>query len=1705
MNKQRKTSHILNVFQYDADGHVGLPASLTLGIAPTGEDNSGKVPTTAWVRSVVGGAVTAYTPTSRTITINGTSYDLSSNRAWSIDTGVLTATAGSGISVSVVNQNLNIVNTGILTASSGAGISLSVVNQNLNVVNTGILTASAGLGISLSVVGQNLNVVNTGILTASAGSGISLSVVGQNLNVVNTGVLTATAGAGISLSVVNGNLNVVNTITNNNQLTNGAGYITSSALTGYATETYVGTAISNLVDAAPGTLDTLNELAAALGDDPNFATTVATSIGTKQAQLNGTGFVKVTGTTVSYDNSTYLTTSSAASTYVALAGSYANPAWITSLAWSKVTGAPAFITSYTETDTLASVTGRGASTSTQVTFSGAGDGSSTYSSVRFAGYNQGGGVGYHGFFEVQNTYGSVTNGKKFFRIDGTGSIQIINSAYTANIFNLTDAGALTVASIIKSGGTSAQILAADGSVITAGSGITISGGTISSTVTGGVSSFNTRTGAVTLSSSDVTTALGYTPYNSTNPNGYISSYTETDTLATVTSRGASTTAGITVNGRVTAAGGGTYAVTGSSTQRYIIQALNTSNSVNSSYGWWWFHNANGDMGFHADAVGDILTLTRGGGATINGNTILTAGNYTSYSPSLTGSGASGTWGINITGDAGSIGGVSVSRIIYGDNSTGTTYISNATLDGALKSGFYTVGSGGIPNASSVNFVLHTAYYGVGNLAGFDLACNDSTTSQFYLRPATGGGKGAWQTIVTNSGTWSISITGNAATLGGYGPNQTGGANTIVQRDANGYIQNSYFYSSGGGSERNGSGLGYVAGFNSSDYYIRSYNSTAVASFLGLGSMAYASTGSYLPLSGGTMTGTLAMHQGAYYGTITFGSSDYWRAGISMRDASNAELRIWAKGGGAGSIYFATGFDGESSSATLPSDGMALKNNNLGIGGWAYNEFPSYKLHVKGTGYATNDFRAPIFYDSNDTNYYLDPNGGSVLSTVRTALKAARGMNGYSGGSWIDDFTNTPVSSMTFGEDKSSGGPAGTWWFQVNMRHQNGSSIWGTQLAYGWEDNANRILQRNVTGGTWSSWVEYLNSNNYTTWVPTKTGGGASGTWSISVTGSAATAFGVSNTPDSWYGFGQSTSAGGATAVGGYYPWTFSYHTGLAFNAHSAYGGIRFYNQQYPTAPMHGDPPPLQIINDGVKINGNAAIHAGNIGSQSVSYAATAGNANGVAWSNVSGRPSSLSQFSNDSGYITSSGSISGNAGSANVATYARRIDGVSRVQITVGGNASTFYPVALSTGAGSTSQQYSEFVIERGGYDDPGYSGIGFSTFNARFSYKPSGWGYGAVYWNLEQLGQTTTMLADYDDYYQASQFVVWLRGATTYWIWSVVGGIGVIFENTSGTSYNATYRTFGTTTSVAPRASYTKNFYGNLRVDNNIYSGGGFVSGYNVELGGSDAGNVVLSTYNNRNLRITGTGGGDVGICGRRNGGSFGFQIYGEGGSYGFLNSEWGSWNLKKVISGALYMNDNNSYYINTTGDSYFSGALTLGGALAVAGVSTLNGQVNINRHIDANTNWGSCGCTSIFLGWSTSKVIIGNGNSGGHDYANGLGSNSVVSTNPFYCYQDITAYSDSRVKENVEVVENAVEKVKAIRGVTFTRNDVEDKNKRHAGVIAQEVLAVLPEAVSEDLNGHYSVAYGNLNALLIEAIKEQQKQIEELQNKLDNVLSSR
>jgi hypothetical protein len=94
--------------------------------------------------------------------------------------------------------------------------------------------------------------------------------------------------------------------------------------------------------------------------------------------------------------------------------------------------------------------------------------------------------------------------------------------------------------------------------------------------------------------------------------------------------------------------------------------------------------------------------------------------------------------------------------------------------------------------------------------------------------------------------------------------------------------------------------------------------------------------------------------------------------------------------------------------------------------------------------------------------------------------------------------------------------------------------------------------------------------------------------------------------------------------------------------------------------------------------------------------------------------------------------------------------------------------------------------------------------------------------------------------------------------------------------------------------------------------------------------------------------------------------------------------------------------------------------------------------------------------------------------------------STGGFTVAGDVTAFSDARIKTDVQVIPDALSKVEALRGVTFVRTDTDDKytNKRSTGVIAQEVQAVLPEAVKEGET--LSVAYGNMVGLLIEAIKD-------------------
>jgi hypothetical protein len=99
------------------------------------------------------------------------------------------------------------------------------------------------------------------------------------------------------------------------------------------------------------------------------------------------------------------------------------------------------------------------------------------------------------------------------------------------------------------------------------------------------------------------------------------------------------------------------------------------------------------------------------------------------------------------------------------------------------------------------------------------------------------------------------------------------------------------------------------------------------------------------------------------------------------------------------------------------------------------------------------------------------------------------------------------------------------------------------------------------------------------------------------------------------------------------------------------------------------------------------------------------------------------------------------------------------------------------------------------------------------------------------------------------------------------------------------------------------------------------------------------------------------------------------------------------------------------------------------------------------------------------------------------------------------LTQNSDIRRKENIVEIDDCIGKVKAMRGVYYNRTDINTDTTK-VGVIAQEVEAVLPELILESPeDGLKSVAYAELTAVLINAIKEQQEIIENLTTRIEQL----
>jgi hypothetical protein len=197
--------------------------------------------------------------------------------------------------------------------------------------------------------------------------------------------------------------------------------------------------------------------------------------------------------------------------------------------------------------------------------------------------------------------------------------------------------------------------------------------------------------------------------------------------------------------------------------------------------------------------------------------------------------------------------------------------------------------------------------------------------------------------------------------------------------------------------------------------------------------------------------------------------------------------------------------------------------------------------------------------------------------------------------------------------------------------------------------------------------------------------------------------------------------------------------------------------------------------------------------------------------------------------------------------------------------------------------------------------------------------------------------------------------------------------------------------------------------------------------------------------------------------------------------------------------------------------------------GTDTPSSKLDVNGNIRIDSGNGGVGTLNVYgSNQSTGRVYVGQSDSygGGIEYngngipvTTGAGRDYITlwrrennndqwtarnraTNNDWEFRGDVEAFtsSDKRFKDNILNIQNPIDKISKIGGYTFEWNEksTKEKGKKDIGVIAQEIEKVLPELVTTRDNGYKAVKYDKIVALLIEGMKEQQKEINELKNKI-------
>jgi hypothetical protein len=426
---------------------------------------------------------------------------------------------------------------------------------------------------------------------------------------------------------------------------------------------------------------------------------------------------------------------------------------------------------------------------------------------------------------------------------------------------------------------------------------------------------------------------------------------------------------------------------------------------------------------------------------------------------------------------------------------------------------------------------------------------------------------------------------------------------------------------------------------------------------------------------------------------------------------------------------------------------------------------------------------------------------------------------------------------------------------------------------------------------------------------------------------------------------------------------------------------------------------------------------------------------GIAFSSIDTAGTTFSPLSMAGNNISSAGSISG-------------------TNITAGGNVTGSSASCTGNAATATASQNATFLTQPN------------ATWGAKIQLGGNGAGSGVA--NIATV-QATDGNIHIDGGVGKVMYLNYYNNGTIY----LNGGTYQISSN--GSQYNGNAATATSADNIDGIAFKNSSSSSSFAVDTQGTNGIGYSTGYS--LFGQTDGGVYCSTHDaswqhqiNGDFRT-----GQIAVRGKNSG-------------------TWQSW--RTVLDSGNYTSysptltggsASGSWGISVTGSS----ASCTGNAATATTASQLTGAApNGVFRYTPNLHFNSGATAAVYLNWdngttgASNTLVIGNGGGGAIFTVTAQGT--VVASG------NITAFSDKRHKTNILKIDNALEKVKKLNGYTFDRTDMECD--RQTGVIAQEVLEVLPEAVigSEDTN--YSVAYGNMVGLLIEAIKEQQVQIDEL-----------